>query len=181
MKSEQVPHHNHNKDPLTIAQNASQPPHSAPRLLTTTGVIAAPAPAPAPSNNASSAEEIIFLGVHSFNETRTPEEIAERDAFLASKANSTNALGKRDTCGGFGNNGGIYKPDITALGNSLQNDNPWGMTSVPAWAGWYVGNALVCVYNDYWFENTHVSRWEAGWGTKYIRNMCGYNGEGWTR
>ncbi|KAK4158686.1 hypothetical protein QBC43DRAFT_294811 [Cladorrhinum sp. PSN259] len=149
-------------------------------LLLVKGTMAAPAPVEPVVNIAAPSEssgEIKWLGLHSYNATRTPEEMAEKQAFLANKA----LLGKRDSCS-VGNNDGIYKPHISNLRHQLQNDDPWSTLFVGAsqWTGWYVGNAVVCIYNDYWFDNTHVSRWESGWVTGYIQDMCGYNGDGWT-
>ncbi len=30
----------------------------------------------------------------------------------------------------------------------------------------------ICVYNNYIFENTHVSHWEEGWGAGFIKGEC---------
>ncbi|PPR00742.1 hypothetical protein CVT24_000948 [Panaeolus cyanescens] len=74
----------------------------------------------------------------------------------------------------------INRADLTALSSDLQNNNPWALTYVPSGQriGWYLGSALVCIYNDYIFENTHVTRWEAGWAIKYIQDTCFYTGSG---
>ncbi|KAK1978352.1 hypothetical protein LZ30DRAFT_729156 [Colletotrichum cereale] len=64
--------------------------------------------------------------------------------------------------------------DATELQRQLQNVNPDGLTSLPAWdvVSWSYGTAKVCVSNQYLSDNTHIKRWEAGWGMGYIRNLC---------
>lgn len=38
---------------------------------------------------------------------------------------------------------------------------------------WTTGDEVgICVCNDYWFENTHVKPWEAGWGALNRVNSC---------
>ncbi|KAL0936106.1 uncharacterized protein CTRU02_208321 [Colletotrichum truncatum] len=64
--------------------------------------------------------------------------------------------------------------DADELQRQLQNINPNQMTYLPAWStgGWIYGTAKVCLINQYLSDNTHVKRWEAGWGMGYIKNMC---------
>lgn len=70
--------------------------------------------------------------------------------------------------------GYIIKSDIVALSASPQNTNAWTTAYLPSltYASWSVGTAKICVRNAYWFENTHVTRWEAGWATGYIYDQC---------
>jgi hypothetical protein len=35
-----------------------------------------------------------------------------------------------------------------------------------------LGSARACTYNNYLFENTHVSYWEAGWGVRSVKEAC---------
>ncbi|RFU72002.1 hypothetical protein TARUN_10259 [Trichoderma arundinaceum] len=64
--------------------------------------------------------------------------------------------------------------DGRALQKSLQTNNPDEMTYLPHGYihEWWLGGARVCVYNHYWFENTHVKRWEVGWAVGYILDKC---------
>ncbi|KAK4220698.1 hypothetical protein QBC38DRAFT_525180 [Podospora fimiseda] len=75
---------------------------------------------------------------------------------------------------------GININDVNAMINDLRYNNPWGTKYLPhkSVTGWWLGGTTICLYNDYLTENTHVTRWEAAWVTEYIRNMCGYDGNG---
>ncbi|KAL2842568.1 hypothetical protein BJY01DRAFT_249054 [Aspergillus pseudoustus] len=63
--------------------------------------------------------------------------------------------------------------DARALQSSLQSSND-DLTYVAAhqYHKWDWNSARVCVWNDYVFENTHVSPWEVGWAVGYIFDMC---------
>ncbi|KZL80909.1 hypothetical protein CI238_06646 [Colletotrichum incanum] len=64
--------------------------------------------------------------------------------------------------------------DATELQRQLQNDNPDGLSYLPAWStmSWSLGTAKVCISNQYLSDNTHIKRWEAGWAMGYVRNLC---------
>ncbi|KAK3328798.1 hypothetical protein B0H66DRAFT_539363 [Apodospora peruviana] len=80
-------------------------------------------------------------------------------------------LAARDGC----NSGNIFNVNhAVSLANDLQNNSPDQMTEANhrSWHSWTWGEARICIYNNYVFENTHVKRWEVGWVTKYIYNQC---------
>lgn len=88
-------------------------------------------------------------------------------------------MAKRDDACGIG--GTCIQPgDVSGMAADLQNNNPDALTFVGArgWAAWSYGTAAICVFNDYYLDNTHLSRWEAGWVTGFIGNECGCNGSG---
>ncbi|PNP76782.1 hypothetical protein FNYG_09886 [Fusarium nygamai] len=64
--------------------------------------------------------------------------------------------------------------DAIKLKNNLQNNNPDQLSYLPARSllEWSLGDAKICVFNKYPFENTHIKRWEAGWVTGYIKDSC---------
>ncbi|KAI4191638.1 MAG: hypothetical protein LQ346_004684 [Caloplaca aetnensis] len=86
---------------------------------------------------------------------------------------SSSILSKRADCY---TGSGINTPDLTELARQLQNDNPDQLTYLPAlsWTAWTYGSARTCVYNNYVYDNTHVKRWEAGWGSVSVKNQCCY-------
>ncbi|GKT94903.1 secreted protein [Colletotrichum tofieldiae] len=66
--------------------------------------------------------------------------------------------------------GSNYNQDnATELQRQLQNDNPNGLSYLPAWStvSWSLGTAKVCISNQYLSDNTHIKRWEAGWAMGY--------------
>lgn len=119
--------------------------------LHTSSIIAAPAPTslvPQP------------LPIVSLNDTRLHNT-------------ASGGLQKRDWCG----SGYPYTDsDMNALINSLQSDGQSVYLPVVSSSGWYLGTAKICVYNNYLYENTHVSHWEMGWGAGYIAGKCCPNG-----
>jgi len=78
---------------------------------------------------------------------------------------------KRDTCG----SGYPYTvSDMDALISALQSDgqtdyNPGGLGQ---WVSHTYVTARICIYNNYLYENTHVSHWEDGWAAGYIAGEC---------
>ncbi|KAF5694880.1 monocarboxylate transporter 2 [Fusarium denticulatum] len=64
--------------------------------------------------------------------------------------------------------------DAIKLKNNLQNSNPDQLSYLPARSilEWSLGDAKICVFNKYFFDNTHTKRWEAGWVTGYIKDSC---------
>ena len=57
---------------------------------------------------------------------------------------------------------------------NLQNLNPNALHYLPS-LSWYQftwNTARICAYNNYVFENTHVSEWEMGWAIGYIASKC---------
>ncbi|EWG55583.1 hypothetical protein FVEG_13565 [Fusarium verticillioides 7600] len=64
--------------------------------------------------------------------------------------------------------------DAIKLKNNLQNSNPDQLSYLPARTilEWSLGDAKICVFNQYFFDNTHIKRWEAGWVTGYIKDSC---------
>lgn len=88
-------------------------------------------------------------------------------------------LARRDWCDTLTK---FSESDALALQNSLQNaDNANGdlnYLAAHSYLSWDWGSARVCVWNDYVFENTHVSPWEAGWAVGYINGICCTGGDG---
>ncbi|KAK4443641.1 hypothetical protein QBC34DRAFT_476716 [Podospora aff. communis PSN243] len=79
-------------------------------------------------------------------------------------------LQARDSCGS-----NIFNVQhAISMANELQNVSPNDLTFVgkTSWVSWTYGEARICIYNNYIFENTHIKRWEAGWVTGYIYNRC---------
>ncbi|KAF2258538.1 hypothetical protein CC78DRAFT_478435 [Lojkania enalia] len=68
--------------------------------------------------------------------------------------------------------GDINTPDIESLFNSLQSRGGDRYLPSTSWVSTTLGSARVCVYNNYIFENTHVSNWEIGWGVRSVREQC---------
>ncbi|KAI0387397.1 hypothetical protein F5Y04DRAFT_274250 [Hypomontagnella monticulosa] len=94
------------------------------------------------------------------NETRYWAELQSGDK---------EGLAKRDSC----SSATPYSDsDMDALINSLYNDGETDYLPATGSLGYYIGTAIVCVYNTYIFENTHVSHWEMGWGADYIKGQC---------
>ncbi|KAK4206154.1 hypothetical protein QBC37DRAFT_301368 [Rhypophila decipiens] len=60
------------------------------------------------------------------------------------------------------------------MANELQNNNPDALPNAPkrSWNTWSWGEARICIYNNYYFENTHVKRFEVGWVIRHIYNLC---------
>ncbi|ORY16975.1 hypothetical protein BCR34DRAFT_584035 [Clohesyomyces aquaticus] len=115
-----------------------------------------------------------FLSVHA-----APAETKAVWAGVHESVNSThaltlgdNGLAKRDDCGSTRHL--VNKNDIIAMANDLQNNNPNGNAYVghQSWTAWTLGSASVCIHNWYLTENTHVTRWEAGWAVRYISDRC---------
>ncbi|KAL0932847.1 uncharacterized protein CTRU02_211810 [Colletotrichum truncatum] len=79
---------------------------------------------------------------------------------------------KRDYCGESGQSFGTN--DAATLSAQLQKIGPNDMTYVGhhQTVTFQWGSAKICIYNAYWSQNTHVSNWEAGWVTGYIKNKC---------
>jgi hypothetical protein len=86
---------------------------------------------------------------------------------------ASGGLQKRDLCG----SGYPYTDsDMSALINSLQSDGQSDYLKAQSSRSWSLGTARVCIYNQYLFENTHVSHGEMGWGAAYIAGKCCFNG-----
>jgi len=68
--------------------------------------------------------------------------------------------------------GDINTGDIEALANDLQNRGGDMYAPALSWFSWTLGSAKACVYNNYVFDNTHVSNWETGWGVRSVREQC---------
>lgn len=65
--------------------------------------------------------------------------------------------------------------DMAFIKNDLQTNDPWRLVKVVQSGGtasWSWRTARICIRNPYLFDNTHVSRWEAGWAIGYITGMC---------
>jgi hypothetical protein len=115
--------------------------------LHTTSIVAAPAPTPAVPQT----HPIVPL-----NETRL-------------YGTASGGAQKRDSCG----TGYPYTDsDMTALINALQSDGQTDYVPAGSSVNWELGTAKICTYNNYLFENTHVSHWEMGWGAGYIAGEC---------
>ncbi|KAK3986519.1 hypothetical protein QBC44DRAFT_402435 [Cladorrhinum sp. PSN332] len=130
----------------------------------------AAAPADVSSNSVSAAEKLQEGYAAIVSEDRKPP----------SNTSDTEAVVKRDHCN-FSQ--GITRSDVVALSNELMNNSPWTWSYLEhGWVRWWTwGSARICLYNDYWFENTHVSRFEGGWAAEFIMNSCGYDGSGRVR
>ncbi|OTA56452.1 hypothetical protein K449DRAFT_451670 [Hypoxylon sp. EC38] len=78
-------------------------------------------------------------------------------------------VSKRDSCGsGYPYN----QADMNRLIQSLQSDGQTDYMPAGSGKGWLLGTAVVCTYNNYIFENTHVSHAEMAWGASYIKGQC---------
>jgi hypothetical protein len=66
----------------------------------------------------------------------------------------------------------FYTSDIQALGNYMQTQSGNDYLPATSSVSWTWGTAKLCVYNNYVFENTHVSYWEMGWGLLSVSNQC---------
>jgi hypothetical protein len=53
---------------------------------------------------------------------------------------------------------------ISRLQSSGGSSYVAALSNVP----WWLGTAKIYTYNNYIYENTHVSTWEMGWGAEYI-------------
>jgi hypothetical protein len=89
---------------------------------------------------------------------------------LISAAALPGPLAKRDHCDTLTT---FSESDTRALQESLQSSSA-DLTFLGAhsYHSWDHGSARICVWNDYIFENTHVSQWEAGWAVGYVFDMC---------
>ena len=72
-------------------------------------------------------------------------------------------------CGG---NVLIPTGDIEGFANALQNTAGNNYAPAQSYFSYTYGSAKVCVYNNYLFDNTHVSNWEVGWGVRSVREQC---------
>jgi len=122
----------------------------------------------------------------------SPERRSEQHAVFdfydpsTSNSNTTSAaaerrdLSKRDQC--WGTDRGLFNAvDARNMQNDLQRNDPNLTLTVKAGGGWVSaswGTALVCIQNNYLFENTAVTHWEIGWVVGYIIDMC-CAGSGW--
>jgi hypothetical protein len=84
-------------------------------------------------------------------------------------------LARRDWCDTLTK---FSESDARLLQNDLQNSDEVAYVPAHSYHFWDKGSARICVWNDYIFENTHVSAWEAGWAIGYINNLCCTGGEG---
>ncbi|KAL8775567.1 MAG: hypothetical protein Q9209_000063 [Squamulea sp. 1 TL-2023] len=68
----------------------------------------------------------------------------------------------------------IPSEDIKAFATKLQTENPDELTELPSETSTYYeqDTVRVCVYNDYWFENTHVTNKEVGRAVQVIYDKC---------
>jgi len=68
----------------------------------------------------------------------------------------------------------LNRHDANNLANDLQNNNPGQMHAVNnrRSISYELGTAKVCIENYYWYDNTHVSRWEIGWVIRYMLETC---------
>ncbi|KAL4886861.1 hypothetical protein BJY04DRAFT_212832 [Aspergillus karnatakaensis] len=89
---------------------------------------------------------------------------------LVSSASIPTTLVRRDWCDTLTK---FSEADAVSLQQGLQSSNQ-GLTYIPSgsYVNWDLGSARACVWNDYFFENTHVSAWEVGWAVGYINDMC---------
>ncbi|KAI1209443.1 uncharacterized protein F4807DRAFT_460658 [Annulohypoxylon truncatum] len=95
------------------------------------------------------------------NETRYYAEIQ------ASK--NGDAVAKRDSCS---SDYPYTQSDMDALIADLQSDGQTDYLPAGSSAYWTLGTAVICTYNDYVFDNTHVTHWEMGWAAGYIAGEC---------
>ncbi|XDG09739.1 hypothetical protein ABKA04_009354 [Annulohypoxylon sp. FPYF3050] len=84
-------------------------------------------------------------------------------------AGNGDVISKRDSCG---SDYPYTQTDMDNLISSLQSDGGNDYLPAGSSAGWSLGTAVVCTYNQYIFENTHVSHYEMGWGAGYIKGQC---------
>jgi hypothetical protein len=95
------------------------------------------------------------------------------------RRNGNNRLFKRDWCDW--DIMLLSKSDAEGLRNNLQGSDPWNQVYLPhkSYKYWVWGNAKLCIVNAYVFENTHISRWNAGWAVDYMLQMCCSNLSTW--
>ncbi|KAF5648648.1 hypothetical protein F52700_964 [Fusarium sp. NRRL 52700] len=125
------------------------------------GVLSAAVPAKEASTREVIFEEVqeggvVFRAYAPDNATDTPEQAP--------------VLEKR----GCNSGANFASNDAIQLKNNLQNSNPDQLSYLPARSilEWSLGSAKICVFNKYFFDNTHIKRWEAGWVTGYIKDSC---------
>ncbi|KAK3684120.1 hypothetical protein B0T22DRAFT_483903 [Podospora appendiculata] len=105
---------------------------------------------------------IIHSGFITYNTTEPTTTLAQREAQIGPESKRGS-----DYCGGGGS---MDKSHISGLQNWLQNTNAWTYIYLPhqSVVRFSYGSAMMCLKNQYWTENTHVARWEAGWATGYV-------------
>ncbi|KAI0403201.1 hypothetical protein F4802DRAFT_572724 [Xylaria palmicola] len=123
--------------------------------------MAAAAPASQDAGKAVAEPELIFEGPFPIANTT----LSQRDE------SGEPALAKRANCYG---GGAINTQDIENLGNQLQSKGGNNYVPKTSYVSYTLGSTKVCILNNYLFDNTHVSDWEAGWGTLAVRNDCCY-------
>lgn len=126
--------------------------------------------APQPESLAVRSDEVIHESFEGVNATTT-----------AAKREDHEPLSKRDWCNDP-SMGEFDMSDALALQKDLQNNNPSQLFPVNhgGWQSWTLRTARICISNNYIFENTHVSRWEAGWAIGYdIQICCTKNASRW--
>lgn len=98
---------------------------------------------------------------------------ADTSTSTSPAAEKRDVLKRTDQC--WGPNGAFRVSDARDLQFDLQRNNANKMFLVRQNRGWIsfvMGEARVCIQNNYIFENTHISGWEAGWVIGYILGKC---------
>ncbi|KAI6085594.1 hypothetical protein F4821DRAFT_240102 [Hypoxylon rubiginosum] len=114
-----------------------------------------------PAEEGKRALELIKLPIIPLNQTQYWADLQ------ASK--NGNLMEKRDDCA---SSTPYTQSDMDALISSLQSDGQSDYLPAASSTGWLLGTAKVCTYNNYIFDNTHVSHWEIGWGAGYVKGLC---------
>jgi len=154
--------------PRTISSSATMQFSTVALALLSLGSVGLCAPSPAqPSGLPLTPELILAIEKGSVIKGPTPMKPAVERREAA--ADALKKLSKRADCY---DGATFYSNDLNNLGNYLQtrSDNVYlPKSSVYSWS-W--GSVKLCLYNNYVFENTHVSFWEMGWGLLSVKNQC---------
>jgi len=154
--------------PRTTSSSATMQFSTVALALLSLGSVGLCAPSPAqPSGSPLTPELILAIEKGSVIKGPTPMKTAveRREA----GAEAPTKLSKRANCY---NGATFYTNDLNNLGNYLQTLS--GNVYMPKQSvySWAWGSVKLCVYNNYVFENTHVSYWEMGWGLLSVKNQC---------
>ncbi|KAK3998129.1 hypothetical protein QBC44DRAFT_441 [Cladorrhinum sp. PSN332] len=133
-------------------------------------------PAPPPGLDLSNIT-VTWIGTHSYDDIPTDSIVNTTD--------HESGLEKRQGTGVCGplSSREIYSEDITALRWWLQQNGPHETLPLPrrSFTGWTMGTAMICIYNDYHFQDTAVARREMGWLTGHIQDICNFHWFTWNR
>jgi hypothetical protein len=134
--------------------------------LLSLGSLAVTAPAPAAAELSAELSAAIAAGV--VKEGPFPIDYSHSDQSPVESSKSKKLLKRADCSSGPTFQSG----DVQAFGNWLQTQSVNKDLPHASWYSMTWGTAKLCVYNNYVFENTHVSYWEMGWGLLSVHDQC---------